>query len=218
MIKKIEDMGWREQLDTYNQDSAKKNGELFEAYFEGFGGNHHTDYIGMSEDMLEIIADRLMVNFAETKKLDLSFFGTEKQKWLEQLVLGYNPWNDGRTVVTEILSQKLWTMILNKIKEKEYLITGFDLEGVNESFYDTAPMGIKEHVGKKWIKVRKNPNGISFFSLKLLGNVHERTLESHPIKFVEFSLQSEGYNFTDINHTIEKEFNQKQVLRSTDTV
>ena len=185
---------------------ATKVTKTMKAIFKSRSGNHHTDTIGMSEEMLEKLADRITTNFGKTNKLDLSFFGTTKLKWLEDLLLGYNPKSGRLMVVTEVLAVRLWTLIFNKIQKEEYLILGFDLVGINESAYNDTYPELKEYIDNKQIKVKKKENGISYSTIGIRG-IQERVLGQRSIEFVELNIQSDCYMWEDIDHSLEVEFN-----------
>jgi len=177
------------------------------ATFKIYAGNHHTDYIGMSEEMLERIAKRITSDFKETNELDLSFLGNTKLKWLEDLLLGFNPWlgRDRPLMVTGILAERLWTLILDEIEKKEYVISGFDLKGISENAFGNN-LELKKYVEDKKIIVKKKENGISYSTLGIRG-IQERVLNRCPIEFVEWSIKSDCYKWEDIDHSLEIEFN-----------
>jgi len=182
-------------VNLYSKYNQPYNGEYY-AYFNSACGFQHTEYVGMSKEMLVKIAKRLTINYSKTKKLDLEFFGTRRLLFLEHLLLGYS--SVSKLVVTEILAVYLWEEIFKLIKENEYEIKAGDISNLAY-----VPFYCDIHY-----VIRNEDNGISIERVYEKFDNKINFIPQTPINFCkEFNIEAYGYdNFKDMFHNISTEF------------
>ena len=172
-------------INLYNRYNQPYNNTYY-AYFDSECGNHHVEYVDMTQDMLVKIAKRLTINYKETKKLDLSFMITHKLLFLEELVIGYA--SIQKLVVTEILSVYLWKEIFKIIDTDEYII-----EANIKRYYSSCDI---DYIIKNY------EDGI-----QIEAGVNMKNIPLTPIVFCkEFIVTARSYMWYDIYHDIDTEF------------